>query len=181
VKAKPELTDLLRIEGEGLIPGAIFVNEMVLDSLSERTAFHQRGLSAFNGCDLAFFDPDNGLDVKSRSKGRKNSSKYVFRDEISDHYDAGRSVLLYQHFPHEDRASFLTRTAHTLWEAEPHATVWSFRTAHVAFVLAARPEHAQRVSAVADEISEKWSAKFINPQLHMTAKNQTSREATNLS
>jgi hypothetical protein len=79
VKPKPELADLLRIENEGLIPGAIFVNEIVSGSLSERTAFHQRALSAFNGCDLAFFDPDNGLEGRSLRKGLKNSSKFVFR------------------------------------------------------------------------------------------------------
>jgi hypothetical protein len=57
VKRKPDLADLLRIESEGLIPGAIFVNEMVPDSLEARLAFHQACLSAFDGCDLAFFDP----------------------------------------------------------------------------------------------------------------------------
>jgi hypothetical protein len=176
VKAKPELTDLLRIESEGLIPGAIFVNEIVPDSRSERTAFHQSGLSAFNGCDLAFFDPDNGLEGRSLRKGRKSSSKFVFRDEISDHCAAGRSVLFYQHYPHEPRQTFLSKIAGKVSEALPDATIWFFQTAHAVFVLITRPEHAQRAKAVAAEISEKWPANFIKPQPHLAAE----IEATNL-
>jgi hypothetical protein len=37
VKPKPELTDLWRIESEGLIPGGVFVNEIVPDPFNERT------------------------------------------------------------------------------------------------------------------------------------------------
>jgi len=74
VKPRPELSDLMRIEREGLIPGATFFSEMIPDPLGERTAFHRICLSAFNGCDLAFLDPDNGLDVRSRPKGRKDSN-----------------------------------------------------------------------------------------------------------
>jgi hypothetical protein len=166
---------------KGLILGAVFVNEMVPDSLGERMAFHQSCLSAFSGCDLAFFDPDNGSEIRSLPKGRKNSSKFVFADEISDHYAAGRSVLLYQHFPHERRQTFLSKIGSTLLEALSQATIWFFETANVGFILATRPEHAQRASAVADEILEKWPAKFIRPQLHVAAKDQRSREATNLS
>jgi hypothetical protein len=170
VKRKPDLADLLRIERESLIPGAIFVNEMVPDSLEPRLAFRQACLSIFNGYDLAFFDPDNGLDVRAHPKGRKNSGKFVFRDEISDHYAAGRSVLLYQHFPRERRPTFLARIAGSLSETLSGSIIWSFQTAYTAFVLVARPEHAQQVEAVVNEVSTKWPAWFMKPQGHMPAK-----------
>jgi hypothetical protein len=150
VKPKPESADLQRIEGKGLILGAVFVNEMVPDSLGERMAFHQSCLSAFSGCDLAFFDPDNGSEIRSLPKGRKNSSKFVFADEISDHYAAGRSVLIYQHYPRRPRAKFLADKAVWLSEALPHGNIWFFQTPHVAFVLVARSEHSQRVAQTAD-------------------------------
>src|SRR5277367_3917910 len=101
-------------------------------------------------------DPDNGLEVQSRPKGRKNSSKFVFRDEISDHYTAGRSILLYQHFAREHRPTFLRRIADVLSETSPGSTIWSLQTAHTAFVLVARPEHAQQVEAIVDEVSTRW-------------------------
>jgi hypothetical protein len=143
VKSKPELTDFQRIESAGLIPGAVFVNEIVPDALVARLAVHQRCLSAFDGCDLALFDPDNGSEIRSLPKGRKNSSKFVFGDEISDHYAAGRSVLIYQHYPHRPRTKFLADIAVRLAEALPQASIWFFQTPHVVFVLAARSEHAQ--------------------------------------
>jgi hypothetical protein len=121
-----------------------------------------------NGCDLAFFDPDNGLEIRSLPKGRKNSSKFVFKDEISDHYAAGRSVLIYQHYPRRPRAKFLADKAVWLSEALPHGNIWFFQTPHVAFVLVARSEHSQRVAQTAD-VARKWPAKFIKPQVGESA------------
>ena len=34
--------------------------------------------SAISGCDVAFFDPDNGFRVSSVAKGRRYSAKYVY-------------------------------------------------------------------------------------------------------
>jgi hypothetical protein len=180
VKPKPGLVDLLRIEREGLIPGAKFFNEVIPDPRGERVAFHQACLSAFNGCDLVFFDPDNGLDVLSLPKGRKNSGKFVFRDEISDHYAVGRSILCYQHFAREHRPTFLSKTAGDLSLALPSASVWCFQTAHVAFFLGAQPGHARRVGAVAEEVAEKWPEWFVKAQANMMAKSQLNGEHDNL-
>lgn len=166
VKPRPDLVDLMWIEREGLIPGAMFINETVPDTRGERVAFHEACLSAVKGSDIAFFDSDNGLEVHSRPKGRKNSSKFVYRDELSEHYAAGRSILLYQHFTREHRPTFLTRIADDLTKILPAATIWSFPTAHAAFVLAARPEHAQQAEAVVNEVSAKWPAWFMKSQAH---------------
>jgi hypothetical protein len=179
VGPKPELADLLRVEREGLIPGAVFFNDMVPDSLHERLAFHRACHLAFNGCDLVFLDPDNGLEVRSRPKGRKQSGKFVFKDEISVHYAAGRSVLLYQHFPREYRPTFQNKIASDLSEALPRSRIWFFATAHVTFVLAARPEHWHRVTAVVDEIAKEWPAYFINPQTHPPAEPAAIGETNN--
>ena len=114
VRPKSELTDLLQIESEGLIPGATFFNEIVPDALD----------APFIGCLRLqqlplFFDHDNGLEIKSRPKGQKNSSKFVFRDEISDHYAARRSVLLYQYYARRPRTKFPDGIAVRLTKALP--------------------------------------------------------------
>jgi hypothetical protein len=118
--------------------------------LGERTAFHRNYLSAFDGCDLVFFDRDNGLEIQSLPRERKNSNKFVFRDEISDHYAAGRSVLIYQHYPRRPRAEFLAEIAVRLSEALPQGSIWFFQTPHVAFVLVAQSEHAKRAAAIVE-------------------------------
>lgn len=102
--------------------------------------------------DLVFFDPDNGLEVKSVSKGRKRSSKYAFLDEIADHYRAGRSVLVYQHLDRQlPRKAFVEKKAAKLRAVLSDASVSAFDTPHVVFLLAARPEHAKRVVAAATQ------------------------------
>jgi hypothetical protein len=110
--------------------------------------------------------PTNGLDAPSRPKGRKNSSKLVYRDEVADHYAARGSILLYQHFAREHRPTFLTRIAANLSESLPAATIWSFPTANVVFFLAASREHAQSLADVVSEISTKWPAWFMRSQAH---------------
>jgi hypothetical protein len=95
-----------------------------------------------------------------RSCVRVPARKVVFKDEISDHYAAGRSVLLYQHFPREHRPTFQDKIASNLSGVLPRSRIWFFGTAHVTFVLAARPEHWHRVTTVVDEIAREWPAYF---------------------
>jgi hypothetical protein len=157
--ATPHLSDLQRIEADGIVPDATFFNEATPDKLAERQAFHARCMTTFVDSDLVFFDPDNGLEVKSVPKGRKRSNKYLFLDEIADHYAAGRSVLVYQHLGHNlPRKAFAEEKAAKLWGVLPGASMLAFDTAHVVFLLAARPEHAKRVVAAAAESERDGSA-----------------------
>jgi hypothetical protein len=91
--------------------------------------------------------------VKSVPKGRKRSNKYVFLDEIADHYAAGRSVLVYQHLDRQlPREASMEKKAEKLRAVLAAASISAFDTAHVVFLLAARPEHAKRVVAAAAEL-----------------------------
>ena len=169
VKPMPELSDLLRIENEGVILNARFFNRITPDDRAGRLSFHQACLSDFAQCELAFFDPDNGLDRPSFPQGRTNSSKYAYADELAEHYGFGRSVLIYQHYPREPRETFLTKTASRLAENLPGVMIWSFHTADVAFLLAARPEHADRIATSLGQMANEWPTKFIKPQRHEVA------------
>ena len=51
------------------------------------------------GYDLVFFDPDNGIEVKSMNYGTKYSYKYIYSKEIAKVYNRGQNVLIYQHIP----------------------------------------------------------------------------------
>jgi len=39
-------------------------------------------MAKLENCDLIFFDPDNGLEVKSRQLGSKGSNKYLYLNEV---------------------------------------------------------------------------------------------------
>ena len=163
VPSAPTISDLHRIEKEGLIGGATFFDDFALDALQERDAYHARCMTTLNACDLAFFDPDNGLEVKSVAKGRKGSSKYAYLDELADHYRTGRSCLIYQHFPrHVTREHLIITAAARLRHQATEASIWSFVTPHVVFLLAARPEHEERVVKGAAVLAERqWLPEFF--------------------
>jgi hypothetical protein len=66
------------IEGPTHIPHARFFGALVPDSRAERTVWRKDMLTALDGSDLLFFDPDNGIEVPSKAIGRKDSSKYTY-------------------------------------------------------------------------------------------------------
>ena len=127
-----------RIETEGIVPGATFSHEFVPNSRTERDSFHTRCMAAFADRDLVFFDPDNGLEVKSVT-GKKRS-KHVLLDEVADHYAGGRSVLLYQHHGKTlPRKVFVKEKAVKLRAVLPGASMSAFDTPHVVFLSGGPP------------------------------------------
>jgi hypothetical protein len=161
VPAKPGQQDLKRFEQTGIIPHAKFFNEYTPDLKTKRVDFHQKCLEALGSASLVFLDPDNGLEIASRAPGRKGSNKFVGYHEIADHYAAGASVFVYQHFPREERPKFLGRISRALRGKLPNAQIWSFETAHVAFVLATRPDHAAGARATIEFVKNHWTPKFF--------------------
>ena len=111
---KPTIEDLKRVEREGLVPSAVFFNDVTPTNKEDRAAWHANALKATTGANLAFFDPDNGLSIASCPKGRKNSEKHVFMDEVIDHYITGRSTLIYQHFPRKPRKDYIKEISEQL-------------------------------------------------------------------
>jgi hypothetical protein len=154
---------LRRFEAGAWIPGAAFFSERILDPGPLRHSFHARCMAAFGNSNLTFLDPDIGLEVKSYPKGRKRSSKYSFLDEIADHYEAGRSVLLYRHYPRNmTHEAYVAEASDRLRTRLSGASIWLFETPHVAFVLAARPDHVHDVEAVVAAIHDRrWLPNFF--------------------
>ena len=157
MKGRRGLFDVLAKVGGHIVPGTTFFNEFVPNSRTERNSYHTRCMAAFADRDLVFFDPDNGLEVKSAT-GKKRS-KHVLLDEVADHYAGGRSVLFYQHLGQTlPRRAFAEEKAAKLRAVLPGASMSAFDTPHVVFLLAARPEHAKRVFAAAAETERDGSS-----------------------
>ena len=77
------------VEESGLLPNASFYSHLLADASDERRSYFDGLLGFSRGKDLIFFDPDNGLGVKSVPYGRKGSSKYLFLHEVSQLFSAG--------------------------------------------------------------------------------------------
>ena len=61
-----------------------------------RMGWHGQALQALHCCDIVFVDPDNGLMVPS-ADGTAKSNKFVLPYELAEYYNAGSSVIYYQH------------------------------------------------------------------------------------
>lgn len=158
----PDRRRLATIEDSGAIAGALYHNAPLPDDLTGRHAFMGRCAYELRNVDLIFFDPDNGLEVSSLPKGRKNSSKYLYLDEVAAFYASGKSLLIYQHFPRVERSAFLERCAERLGAAAPGASLWAFTTAHAVFLLALHPASPPRLHSAADAACSRWVPEFIS-------------------
>ncbi len=91
---------------------------------------------ALANADLIFLDPDNGLEVASQPRGRKDSSKYVFWDEVESLWKQGTSLLLFQHFARENREDHTARLAAELSRRAPGTEISALTSSNVLFLLA---------------------------------------------
>ena len=104
-----------------------------------RDAYFAHLWEAATGRELLFFDPDNGFEVASVTRGGRNSSKYFYWDEAADAYLRGFSLVVYQHFPRVRRQVFLERVVERIEEATGSSRVMALVTSHVAFFVVPRP------------------------------------------
>ncbi|MDU0343023.1 hypothetical protein [Bosea rubneri] len=169
VRSEPDARRLILIEGSETLPGAVFVNTIVPEPLFERQLWFKQASAALANADLIFFDPDNGIEVGSAAKGRRNSSKYVYRDELTATYRAGHSLLIYQHFQRKERERFIRDVADDLRRVASNAEIWAIRTSHVVFMLAIQPRHRPALSAAARHVRETADPSFLNAQLIVPA------------
>jgi hypothetical protein len=144
------------IERSDLLPRTRYYSEIVPDARLERDAWRTDLLQEAKGVDLVFLDPDNGIEVRSKSVGRKGSSKYVMWQEIQALWQAGCSLLIYQHFRRERRDAFAQRRVDDVRLRTGARFVEAFRPPYVLFLLAAQDRHAQRFMDVVPLISERW-------------------------
>jgi hypothetical protein len=169
VRNEPDARRLILIEGSEILPRTVFVNTIVPETLFERQLWFKQASAALAESDLIFFDPDNGIEVGSVAKGRRNSSKYVYRDELAATYRAGHSLLVYQHFQRKERESFVQAVADDLRRVAADAEIWAIRTSHVVFMLTIQPRHRAALSAAAHHVRETADPKFLRAQLIASA------------
>ena len=139
----------------------LYYHEVI--SVAGRSQWHKDALQALASCELAFLDPDTGLNVKSCGKGKAESVKYVWDHELSDYLCRGQSVMLYQHrhrkppeiyFPEFKERLFGIRGAQN-----KSISVITCRKGTVRdyFLIAANAEHAARISsALSKMVNGPW-------------------------
>jgi hypothetical protein len=129
-----------------------------------RQAWVERGQQKLRDCELVFFDPDNGLETKTK-RYKAKGPKYVFFDEIRPYYARGSSVVIYQQMNHLIKAVVQVRDRlrdikEKLNAKACFALVYHRGTAR-AFFIVATPEHAEVLKASAmDFVASHWGQHF---------------------
>jgi len=145
-----------------LIPGADYYETLLADDKTARTEYFAQFLQEAHGKDLYFFDPDNGMEVPSIPIGRKNSSKYLYWQELKGLHEKDASVLIYQHFPRENRDAFIMRIVAEFQNKTAYKEIISFRTPHVVFFLLALEKHLDVFNAATQHLVGQWGIRGKN-------------------
>ena len=144
----------------GFLPSTVFYDALLTDKIDARQQYFERFLEMAQGNDLVFFDPDNGLEVRSTAVGRKGSSKYVYWDELTRTFTAGYSILMYQHFPRIDHKVYLKRLAEDAGRRTGMREIISFSTANVVFLLIPQPRHLERLQERSAQVRTAWGTQI---------------------
>ena len=160
-----KIRQVKEIENSSLLKNTIFYSEVLKDKLAERQSYFKELEVRFGDTEFIFFDPDNGLEVKSKPVGRKNSSKYLYWNELSSFYSQGKSILVYQHFPFEKRDQFIERISEDILNRTFASKVYSYRTPYVVFFLACQKKHIDFMEEKTKLVVDIWG-KQIKAIMH---------------
>ncbi|MGA9116972.1 MAG: hypothetical protein WB626_09380 [Bacteroidota bacterium] len=165
----PGLYDLLRglygnrrrprlrhIEASEVLPGASYYARRIPDGMGEREAWRRGLVRAAQGTDLVFLDPDTGIQIPSRPPGRRGFSAYAAWDDIQAVWEAGCSVLVYQHFGRTSRGPLIRRLTEELRRRTGAPFASAFSTPRVLFLLATQERHAEALKGLAPLIARRW-------------------------
>jgi len=150
-------------EMKDLIPDATYHTTLLTDDRDKREQYFKEltGISAAS--DLIFFDADNGLEVKSVKKGNKNSSKYLYWDEVERFADS-HSILVFQYFPRKKRKKFVKERSQRFKAVSHSTSVTALITSHVGFFLVPHPSHEGRLKEACRKGMKNWDPHIrINP------------------
>ena len=106
----PELYDQLKsivdndrrsikeIEKDLVLPKeTVFYSKPLPSSSVNRENWFEESLTKLKKADIIFLDPDNGIQTDKVKKTQKRAIKYVFKDEIEEYYELGKSLIIYNH------------------------------------------------------------------------------------
>lgn len=148
--------DVRLVETHGIVPAALHYTAVLGDQRLARLRYVEGFRPEAHGCTLVFFDPDNGMEVPSTPKGRKDSSKYLYWDEFARFYARGHSLLVYQHFRRVKKDDFIRSMAAEMIARTQAREIVVFHTAQVAFFLAPQAAHLRTVRALSARVASRW-------------------------
>lgn len=135
------------------------------DDIKSREEYFEEFLARFKARDLLFFDPDNGLEIKSVRAGNKRSSKYLYFDELARAFACQHSILAFQFFIRKTPEDVINERTNQIFSRLHADQIASFKTANVIFFLIPQPEHLAELKERTGRVQNLWG-KQIQPEWH---------------
>ena len=149
------------IERGTILPSTTYFSRLLTDDESERQKYFADLATGIPGTDLVFFDPDNGIEVNSVKYCKKNSCKYIYWHELKESFDAGYSLLIYQHFPRVRRDVFTKSMANKLMSRLSARHVVAAATSTVVYFLVPQNRHRVYLQRRMTLLQEQWRNNFL--------------------
>jgi hypothetical protein len=147
-----------------MIPSATYFSRLLTDE--NRDEYFESLGKEVHRSQLIFFDPDNGLEVRSVPKGRRGSHKYLYWDEAARFFSNGHSLLVYQHYPRMDRKRFVILKVTEIFARMSTTAVYSFKTAKVVFFLIPQRRHDKSFRFIAQKVGRAWGREIVPDEHH---------------
>jgi hypothetical protein len=135
------------VEEAAVLTNADYISDEFEDTLTARCRYFKRVWEVAHGCDLIFFDPDNGLAIPSVLKGRRGSAKYLYWDELVEAYERKHSLVIYQHFPRRPRIAVLRSLGKRICEVTRCRRMLAISASHVGFLVIPQPPQEVKLEA----------------------------------
>ncbi len=145
------------VQDAAVLPSARFHGALLSDELAARVAHFERIVGCLGTDDLVFFDPDNGLQVRSVRLGRRNCCKYLYWEELEQALGRRRSAVVYQHFPRRPRDEFTQALLGELTERHPGRRAFAICSPWVAYLVCATPAQARTFHRAAKRVAARAS------------------------
>lgn len=146
------------VERESLISSAAYYSRLLREE--NRADYFEALSSKAIGAELIFFDPDNGMEVRSVPRGRPGSRKYLYWEEASYFFSQGHSLLIYQHFPREKRETYVTLMSKEFRTRTGVKLLYSLQTSTVVFFLLLHPLHGKLFLSGVEAVKRLWGDEF---------------------
>jgi hypothetical protein len=143
------------VQDADILAGGRFHPALLGDDPIKRARQFDRILGCLGSKDLVFFDPDNGLQVKSVPAGKRNCCKYLYWDELDRALGEQRSAVVYQHFPRVQRAAFVERLLANLRGRYTGHDAFAVSSAWVVYLVCGRPARVRRMRRETLRLAER--------------------------
>lgn len=127
-----------------------------------RNAWHQRALKKLENCNIIFLDPDNGLVPEKGSCTSSNGDKYAAYPEVCDYFNAGSSIIIYNHKNRTKLKEYLDTRFSKLREKMSNAKFicLAHKKIHI-FLFVIQPKHYANIEKSLREFANgKWKDSF---------------------